>query len=281
MPYVLKPNELFVRDTSNGGYLPQNVIATQTADEQITLVEDAGAEEIADIRAAGAGTIADVEQAVSDSQAAVADIETRKDEIIADVQQAVADSQAAVASIDSQRDTMIEAIARIAGQGTDPTLSQSGVAADAAACGDLKSALEKDSGIKLFNWTIGKYYQTGSTVTTIDVANPTGESAKYACAYFPCSEGDVVHVKSYGGSGSRCWAFLSSADGENNILLRETSAISQAGVDKAVTAPEGTAYVIVNADIRHDYEAIFGQYIIDRVEEIESCLAEQGDAWEE
>ena len=108
MPYVFKPNKLYVKNPEGSGFLPQNIIADQTTEEMIAQVE-----------AAGASTISEV-------------------------QQAVLDSQNAVAGIDAQRDTIIASIASVAGQGTDTTLTQSGVAADAEAAGvaigDLKSA---------------------------------------------------------------------------------------------------------------------------------------------
>lgn len=106
MPYVLKPNKLYVKDPESSEFLPQNIITYQTTQEVIEQVE-----------AAGASTISEVQQAVSDSQTAVA-------------------------SIDAQRDTMIAAIASVAGQGTDTTLTQSGVAADAKAAGSAIDALK-------------------------------------------------------------------------------------------------------------------------------------------
>lgn len=106
MPYVFKPNKLYVKNPEGSGFLPQNIITDQTTEEMIAQVE-----------AAGASTISEVQQAVSDSQNAVA-------------------------GIDAQRDTIIASIASVAGQGTDTTLTQSGVAADAKAAGDTISDLK-------------------------------------------------------------------------------------------------------------------------------------------
>lgn len=135
MPYVLKPNKIFVKDPEGEGFLPQNVIADETAQDIVDRIENYG------------------------------------DTEIARVQQAVADSQSAIDSIDAQRNTIIASIASIAGQGTDTTLTQSGVAADAKATGDaandLKSAIDtyvvKDLAAGA-TWVDGYYvnYSTGA-----------------------------------------------------------------------------------------------------------------------
>lgn len=104
MPVTIRTTDMKYKD-SQGNYVGINGVAERTT-----------AEMVADVEAAGADTIADV-------------------------QQAIADSQAALNGIDAQRNTMIAAIASVAGQGTDTTFTQSGVAADAAEVGKLKSAL--------------------------------------------------------------------------------------------------------------------------------------------
>ena len=110
----------------------QAVSAKDDADyalEQITAILDAGAE-----------TIEGMQQAVEDARDAAEDIE----DLAESAEQAVVDAQEAVNGIEDQRNTMIAAIASVAGQGTDVTLTQTGVAADAKAAGDqigdLKSA---------------------------------------------------------------------------------------------------------------------------------------------
>ena len=79
--------------------------------------------------------------------------EKKTSEIIADMDDAVQAMQEAADGIDAQRETMIASIASVAGQGTDTTLTQSGVAADAKAAGDeisdLKSALNGVNGYDL------------------------------------------------------------------------------------------------------------------------------------
>lgn len=70
----------------------------------------------------------------------LAEIQAKLDEIPT----ILANAQTAIDGIEAQKDTMIASIASVAGQGTDTTLTQSGVAADAKATGDqvrdLKSA---------------------------------------------------------------------------------------------------------------------------------------------
>lgn len=81
--------------------------------------------------------------------ASIPDIQTLIDEaqaVSAQVPGIVSAAQTAVDGIEAQKDTMIASIASVAGQGTDTTLTQSGVAADAKAAGDqisdLKSAFD-------------------------------------------------------------------------------------------------------------------------------------------
>ena len=57
------------------------------------------------------------------------------------VEDQINDLNSTLDSVESQRQTMIASIASVAGQGTDTTFTQSGVAADAKAVGDIKSAL--------------------------------------------------------------------------------------------------------------------------------------------
>ena len=117
MPAIIKPNKLKIKDANSERYFGIDVVA-----------ERATADIIADVQSVGA-------------------------EVITNVQQAVTDSQTAVDSIDAQRDAMIAAIAGVASQGTDPTLTQPGVAADAAAVGTLKTG---------FNETVnGAYVENG------------------------------------------------------------------------------------------------------------------------
>ena len=99
--------------------------------------DDAQAAQLAAETAQGAA-----EDAKEASEEALANVQ----QIIDDGQQTISEMQAAADGIEAQRQTMIESIASVAGQGTDTTLTQSGVAADAKATGDavgeLKSAID-------------------------------------------------------------------------------------------------------------------------------------------
>lgn len=84
--------------------------------------------------------------------------------------------QSAADRIESQRQTMIASIASVAGQGTDTTLTQSGVAADAAACGSI---------VRGTPFQITKFVQ----------GTPTGANNKRCTTgYFKCYPGDVISV---------------------------------------------------------------------------------------
>lgn len=60
MPYVLKPNKLFVKDPEGTGFLPQNVVTDQATSDAVAEIEQASAEEQAAIEAKGAQTRASV-----------------------------------------------------------------------------------------------------------------------------------------------------------------------------------------------------------------------------
>lgn len=122
-------------------------------------------------------SIPDIEQIIADAQAAVTEINAD----VAAAQAAVAAAQTAVDGIEAQRQTMIESIASVAGQGTDTTLSQSGVAADAKAAGDqisdLKSALTiiSEPAPNLYNVdnvAIGKNWAGGTAADRATISIP-------------------------------------------------------------------------------------------------------------
>lgn len=134
-------------------------------------------------------SIPDIEQIIADAQAAATQINAE----VTDAQAAVAAAQTAVDGIEAQRQTMIESIASVAGQGTDTTLSQSGVAADAKAAGDqitdLKSALPQwvdnlDNGKRIFEYVWGNIPSSGVVDYgyTPRVRIVTADYAKFAVA---------------------------------------------------------------------------------------------------
>lgn len=105
MPVYLRPNELYVKNPNGSGYLPQNVISETSTAEMLAAFDE---------------TIANTQESLDTITAA---------------------AQTALDGIESQKNTMIASIASVAGQGTDTTLSQSGVAADAKAAGELKNTI--------------------------------------------------------------------------------------------------------------------------------------------
>lgn len=56
MPYVLKPNKLFVKNPEGDGYLPQNIVTDASTADQVSNIEAAGAIQITAIQAKGAET---------------------------------------------------------------------------------------------------------------------------------------------------------------------------------------------------------------------------------
>lgn len=111
MPVYLRPNELFVKNPNGAGYLPQNVISQTSTAEMLEAFDQ---------------TVANTQESLNTMTSA---------------------AQQAVDGIEAQKNTMIASIASVAGQGTDTTLTQSGVAADAKIVGDEVSKLDSASDI--------------------------------------------------------------------------------------------------------------------------------------
>lgn len=118
MPVLIKTSEMQYKDNL-GNYHGVNAIAEKKIADQI----------------------ADLDVAITAQEARMdADVDQMSDEITEQEARIAADLAAgdsAIDGIDNQRNTMIAAIASVAGQGTDNTLTQQGVAADAQATGKL------------------------------------------------------------------------------------------------------------------------------------------------
>lgn len=111
-------------------------------------------------------------------QNVVSDTTTMEDleSIRENLSETVSKAQTAVNSIDAKSEEMIARIASVAGQGTDTTLSQSAVAADAKAAGDaigdLKSAVSASTSSFLFykqpsiTWYQGGFKRDGSNTSS-------------------------------------------------------------------------------------------------------------------
>lgn len=139
-------------------------------------------------------TIPDI-QALIDAAQAVA----------AEVPVIVTAAQTAVDGIEEQKDTMIASIASVAGQGTDTTLTQSGVAADAKAAGDqvsaLKSAFCKDSGYFPLSWEQGTITSSGTSDNSKFIRSPE---------YYPAYTGNVLEYIVASGYVMRPFAYTSA-----------------------------------------------------------------------
>lgn len=137
-------------------------------------------------------SIPDIEQIIADAQAAVTQINAD----VAAAQAAVAAAQTAVDGIEDQRQTMIASIASVAGQGTDTTLTQSGVAADAKAAGDQVSALKSAITEQTRNLVTGVI--AGSS---IDGSGKIIANASYDMWYAPIVSGKSYTVMTDDASG--------------------------------------------------------------------------------
>ena len=176
MPVIIRSADMKYKD-SQGRYIGVNAVAERATADMIADIEEVAAQQRMAIEEAGAGTIEDVEQAV-------------------------ADSQAAVAGIDAQRETMIAAIANVAGQGTDSTFTQPGVAADAAAVGALNAALNDIEEDYYGEQTINLYNPDDPDILQNQAINTSGEIISYPntfeIGFIPCSIGDTFTFVSNG-----------------------------------------------------------------------------------
>ena len=149
---------------------------------------------------------------------------------------------------------------------TDTALTQSGVAADGKKVGDeltdLKSALADITGNQKIEVTgTGAYIKLSDSTANI---NSPVASVGSEYAVVPCSEGDVFTISTTGGDNGRAYGFVSS----NGDVLRVANA-STTVTRYIVTAPRGSAYLVINAFNTH-FTAYHGFIIGDRVEKINS-----------
>lgn len=212
-------------------------------------------------------SIPDIEALINSAQAAASQIQGQ----VTTAQAAVAAAQAAVDGIEDQRQTMIDAIASVAEQGTDTTLSQSGVAADAKAAGDqisdLKSAMKTVDGAQIeTDWSIGYAYKTASSVTQIQPTDKTA-TTNFGCISVSCSDGDVFYLTGTGGGGEKLWVWLKS---DGTIIDRAAS--SAVGNNLELVAPYGAAYLLSSVDVRQAYQLVSGASVDYRINGVDDKL---------
>lgn len=122
MPYTLKTSQISVKDPETGEYSGVDILAEQTEQGLI-----------AELQAEGTTQVNRINQAAVDVQAAV-------DQAESDAATIISDTQTSVNTLEAQKNTIAQTIASMAELGTDTTLSTPGMAADAGAVGELKSA---------------------------------------------------------------------------------------------------------------------------------------------
>lgn len=140
-------------------------------------------------------------------------------------------------------------------QDIDPTLTQEGKVADAAAVGKNISQLAEEIAAdakfysyveKTYEYTEKYIYSIGNNAT-IDLENPTYAGSDWVCVKVKCSKGDMVTVTGFGGGGSRAWAFV-GLDG--TVLARADADSHVKGL--LLLAPQ-ECYLVANAYVIHDY----------------------------
>lgn len=116
MSYTLKIQQIAVKDPDTGEYSGVDVLAEQTTEGLLNEIE-----------VKGATVKNEVDACVADAEANIDELGRRADTIVDRMNSNIA--------------TATQAVDAAVQQGVDPTLTLTGIPADAAACGDLKSAL--------------------------------------------------------------------------------------------------------------------------------------------
>lgn len=196
-------------------------------------------------------SIPDIEQIIADAQAAVTEINAD----VAAAQAAVAAAQTAVDGIEDQRQTMIASIASVAGQGTDTTLTQSGVAADAKATGDEVSALKSAFG------EVAEYHAPTNLYNKNSALNRTNYMVQASGDYVSLNGAQASHPikvelgKTYTFKYSAGWFGVSNnrivrfCDAEGNLDTgsgRFWNATDNGTASGTFTVTEDVGYVCVN-----------------------------------
>lgn len=158
MSVVIKTVEMAYKDNL-GNYHGINAIAEKKLSDQI-----------ADLNVAISAQEARINDDLSQMSSDISEAETRIDD---DISQMYSD----IDDIEDQRQTMIASIASIAGQGTDSTLTQFGVAADAQSVGIRFSNVDSDISTKINEpteeGTAGQFLQTDGSGRRV-WATPSG-----------------------------------------------------------------------------------------------------------
>ena len=142
-------------------------------------------------------------------------------------------------------------------QGSSNAVSSGGVYTELLT---LKEELTSNTGIsRVTDWVNGCYVTSAGT-TTVDVTTPS-ESTSFTCSYRACKEGDIFYYTGYGTDYVKPWAFL---DAIGAIIERAPTSGGTTFTKEKVVAPEGSAYIVFNASISHDYKTIVGGSIADR-----------------
>lgn len=143
---------------------------------------------------------------------------------------------------------------------TDPTLSLSGKAADAAkvgeAVGEIKEDLVDYTYVKRINeWTRnsgvnGGYIPTNTSVVNISNIVTAGD---WSCVVMPCKKGDFYTIKGQGGLTPRLWCF---ADNNYNVISVAPAYYAHDVAFKSygnVIVSPSDGYLIVNEQTTHEF----------------------------
>ena len=143
---------------------------------------------------------------------------------------------------------------------TDPTLTQSGVPADAAACGVVKTELRLTSG------NYHPEFVSGSR--SINDPQNIEASASWKCTLVECEPFQQFHVKGSGGVTSQLWEFFDS----NYGYISSSGDSTRLADYVTITAPPQAKYLVVNSRVTEEPtyvgDCIVNAYVYEAVEDL-------------
>lgn len=184
----------------------------------------------------------------------LAEIEAELDEIPT----ILANAQTAVDGIEAQKDTMIASIASVAGQGTDTTLTQSGVAADAKTTGDqvrdLKSAIDTFARIN-YDTVSGYVNAWGDISADSDASNGTLTTENILC-----EPGDIIKFYINFSTEKTEWIAYALYGSNGGFISRTVlyNMVSGTSFAEAVTIPDNAHYIAISYRTFNESSAYIG-----------------------
>lgn len=155
----------------------------------------------------------------------------------------------------------------------DPTLTQSGQAADAKKTGDEITSLKEDLndvesalGFEILLPEINKSININTGVVL--PSNVVTENG-FCCLCVPCAENDVFTVTGKGGNNTQLWGF---ADSNGTVITKSGAGKTESNLK--ITAPTGSAYFAFNSYTNVVYGVTKGVSPVVKFDDIDTEISE-------